>query len=233
MNEHNNSGQLTFDLGHNTSFKEADFIVTEANRLAFDHIKSYPAWPGPLTLITGPKKSGKTHLANIWATCAQAVSPSMGDIGKITAQGGVRALVLDDVDQGHFEETALFNLLNQSMRDGRPILMTARLPVHAWPFVTDDVKSRARLAAHFGVLAADDLQLCQMFAKLFSDRQIVVDPKTITYLVSRMERSPAEVFALVDLLDKLALTRGKPISLKMASHALEIRLAEVETKPES
>ncbi len=228
MSEHNNSGQLTFDLGHNTSLTEADFIVTDANRLVFDHIKSYPAWPGPLTLITGPKKSGKTHLANIWATHAHAISPSMGDIAEITAQGGDQALMLDDLDLGRFDETALFNLLNQSMRDGRAILMTAQLPVHAWPFITDDVKSRARLAAHFGVLAADDLQLCQMFAKLFSDRQIVVDPKTITYLVARMERSPAEVVTLVELLDKLALTQGKPISLKMAAQALEIRLAEMK-----
>lgn len=226
MIERENSGQLTFDLGHNNSLKEDDFIVTEANRLAFGHIKSYPAWPGPLTLITGPEKSGKTHLAHIWAKLAHAVSPRVDDIVTITAQGGEQTLMLDDVDQGRFDETALFNLLNQSMREGRAILMTATLPVHAWPFVTDDVKSRARLAAHFNVLAADDLQLCQMFAKLFSDRQIVVDPKTITYLVSRMERSPAEVFALVDLLDKLALTRGKPISLKMAAQALEIRLAE-------
>ena len=226
MSAYDKPGQLTFNLGHANSLKESDFIVADTNRLAFEHIRSFPAWPGPLTLITGPEKSGKTHLANIWATRANAVSPSRDELGKITALGGDQALVLDDVDQGHFEETSLFNLLNQSMRDWRPVLMTAQLPVHAWPFMTDDVKSRARLAAHFDVLAADDLQLCQMFAKLFGDRQVVVDPRTITYLVSRMERSPAEVFALVELLDRLALSQGKPISLKMAAQALEIRLAE-------
>ncbi len=215
--------QLTFDLGHRTSFREEDFIVTEGNRLAFEHVLAFPLWPGPLTLITGPEKSGKTHLARIWAKRAGAVAPGAGDIEQMAASADTCPVVLDDVERRGFEETHLFHLLNQSMRAGRAVLMTARAPVPEWPFLTDDVKSRARLAAHFSVLAADDLQLCQMFAKLFGDRQIVVDPKTITYLVARMERSPAEVVALVDVMDRLALKKNKPVGLKIAAEALAER----------
>lgn len=223
MSASDNNQQLTFDLGYTTSHGRADFIVTDANRLAFDHINNYPQWPGPLTLITGPEKSGKTHLAQIWAQKSNAVFLTPGKIEKVARLGGQEPVVLEDVDRGGFEEQALFHLLNQSMRDERPILMSARVPVLSWPFATDDVKSRARLAAHFSVLAADDLALCQMFAKLFDDRQVVVDPTTITYLVARMERSPAEVFSLAELLDTLALKRGKAISRKIAAEALALR----------
>ena len=45
------------------------------------------------------------------------------------------------------DAAGLFHLLNQSMRDHRPMLLTAREPVANWPFTTNDLKSRARLAA--------------------------------------------------------------------------------------
>jgi len=218
-----NSDQLTFDLDYKTSYEQGDFIVTDANRLAYEHVINFPAWGAPLTLISGPQKSGKTHLGHIWAKLAGAKIPTANEVEKLAGEGGQIPVLLDDVDRSGIDETALFHLLNQSIRDGRPLLMSAREMVENWPFVTDDVKSRARLAARFSVFAADDLQLCQMFAKLFDDRQILVGPRTISYLVSRMERSPEEVFALSEILDKLALKHKKAIGLKLASEAIEIR----------
>ncbi len=215
--------QLALDLGHATSFAEADFVVTEANQLAFNHVISFPNWPAPLSLITGPAKSGKSHLAAIWRRRAQAVSPGVGDIENVARDGGKTPVVLDDIDRAGLEEQALFHLLNQSIRDRRPLLMTAREPIYSWPFLTDDVKSRARLAAHFTVEGASDTQLAQMFVKIFSDRQISVDPKIISFLVARMERSPEEVVILAKLMDDLALSRGKPITRIIAAEALEER----------
>jgi chromosomal replication initiation ATPase DnaA len=114
-------------------------------------------------------------------------------------------------------------LINQSMRDRRPLLMTAREGVANWPFQTDDLKSRARLAAHFTVTSSDDIQLSQMFVKLFDDRQVAVDPKVIAYLVARMERSPEEAVVLAGMLDRLALMRGTAITRALAAEALALR----------
>jgi len=58
--------------------------------------------------------------------------------------------------------------------------------------------------------------------KLFDDRQVQVDPDLISYLLARMERSPAFVVRLVEQLDKLALERGKPITKRLAADALEL-----------
>lgn len=215
--------QLVFDLGHATSFAEDDFIVSEANRLAYEHVCAFPDWPVSLTLITGPAKSGKSHLAGIWAHRAGAMTVTPDTIGTLVGNSGATPVVIDDADRAGFDEHHLFHLLNQAMRDHRPLLMTARLPVPDWPFQTDDVKSRARLAAHFAVEAADDTQLSQMFVKLLSDRQLRVEPKTIAYLVARMERSPEEVVALTALLDSLALTRGRAIGRGIAAEALTMR----------
>ena len=85
------------------------------------------------------------------------------------------------------------------------------------------ILSRARLATSFFVKAPDDAQLSQMFVKLFADRQVKVEPKIISYLVSRMERSASEVVALVEIMDNLAMSENRAISRKVASEAIVIR----------
>jgi len=216
-------GQLALDLGHDVSHAEADFIVGDGNRLAYGHLAAWPDWPGPLTLIEGPAGAGKSHLARIWAErvgAGYAVPETAEDLSR---RGGSKPLVVEDVDRAGYEETALFHLMNQSMRDRRPLLLTARESVANWPFATDDLKSRARLAAHFGMAWSHDIQLSQMFVKLFQDRQVGVDPKTIAYLVARMERSPGEAIALVEVMDRMALERGVPITRTIAAEALAQR----------
>jgi chromosomal replication initiation ATPase DnaA len=217
--------QLALELGHKPSHAAADFIVGEGNQLAHAHVMAFPNWSGPLTLIEGPASAGKSHLARIWAELAEAeeARPEMAEA--LAREGGLQPLVIDDVDRVGFAEAELFHLLNQSMRDGRPVLMTAREPVANWPYATNDVRSRARLAAHFRVELSDDIQLSQMFVKLFDDRQVAVDPRIIAYLVARMERSSEEAVGLVDLMDRLALERGTAINRAVASDALRMRSA--------
>ena len=218
-------GQLVLDFGHTPSHAEDDFIVGEGNRLAHGRIAAFPRWPDPMTLLIGPAKSGKSHLSRIFADRSGAYLARPEDMEAIAAAGGVTPLVVEDVDQPGYDEDALFHLLNQSMRDHRPLLMTAREPIEAWPYRTNDVRSRARRAVAFSVELTDDIQLSQMFVKLFGDRQVTVDPKIIAYLVARMERSTEEAVALCDLMDRLALTRGTAITRKIAAEALELRRA--------
>jgi len=217
------SPQLTLDLGHTPSLAEADFIVSDSNRLAFEHVLSFPKWSAPLTLVLGPPKSGKSHLARIWTEIAHALVATADNLEALATMGGNQPVLVEDVDRSGYAEAPMFHLLNQSMRDARPLLMTARLSVAQWPFSTADVLSRARLAASFNVDVPDDTQLSHMFAKLFSDRQVVVDAKVVSYLVSRMERSTQEAVHLVALMDKIAMARRTPITKNVAAEALSLR----------
>ena len=221
--------QLPFDYGHEPSHLEDDFIEGEGNALAVAHIRAFPHWPHSLTLLEGPAKSGKSHLARIWAGRASAV-PATPQSAELLAQtAGTQPVLIDDIERGGYAEAALFHLLNQSMRDRRPVLMTTREPIANWPFETDDLKSRARLAQRFTLALSDDIQLSQMFVKLFGDRQVAVDPKVVAYLVKRMERSPEEAVALADLTDRLALAQGSAITRRIAAAALAERgVAQLE-----
>lgn len=222
-------GQLPFDYGHEPSHLEDDFIEGEGNRLALAHVRAFPAWPHPLTLVEGPAKSGKSHLGRIWAARAGALHATPQAAEALAKAGGTQPLVVEDVERSGYAEAALFHLLNQSMRDGRPLLLTSREPIANWPFETDDLKSRARLAQRFTLALSDDIQLSQMFVKLFGDRQVAVDPKVIAYLVARMERSPEEAVALAEIADRMALSRGSAITRRIAAAALAERgVAQLE-----
>ena len=219
-------GQLAFELGHAAAHGEADFLVGEGNALAHGRILAFPHWSEPVTLLVGPAKSGKSHLARIFADRSGARFAGVGDLEELATQGGQGPLVVEDVDRLDYDEAGLFHLLNQSLRDGRPILLTAREDVANWPLATDDVRSRARRATAFTLELTDDIQLSQMFVKLFGDRQIRVDPRTIGYLVARMERSTEEVVLLADLMDRLALAKGSAITRSIAAEALDRRRAD-------
>jgi chromosomal replication initiation ATPase DnaA len=216
-------GQLTLELGHIPAHGESDFLVGEGNSLAHGRIMAFPHWPDPITLLTGPAKSGKSHLARIFADRSGAHFAAVDELERLAGQGGSAPLIVEDVDRLDYDEAGLFHLLNQSMREQRPLLLTAREDVANWPLVTDDVRSRVRRATAFTLHLSDDIQLSQMFVKLFGDRQIKVDPKIIAYLVARMERSTEEVVILADLMDRLALAKGTAITRNIAANALDLR----------
>ncbi|WP_375450889.1 hypothetical protein [uncultured Devosia sp.] len=217
------SGQLPLAFGHVAAHGEGDFLVGEGNALAHGRIMAFPQWSDPLTLVLGPAKSGKSHLARIFADRSGAAFAGVDALERLAREGGQTPLVIEDVDRAGYNEAGLFHLLNQAMRDNRAVLMTARDEVAQWPFSTDDVRSRARRATVFSVAMSDDMQLSQMFVKLFGDRQIAVDPKIIGYLVARMERSTEEAVILAELMDRLALAKGTAITRSIAADALDRR----------
>lgn len=215
--------QLTLELGHISAQGEADFLVGDGNRLAHARITAFPHWPDPITVLTGPAKSGKSHLARILAARSAALYAGVDDLASLAAQGGDAPVIIEDVDRLGYDEAGLFHLLNQSMRDHRPVLLTARQDIANWPLNTDDVRSRMRRASAFTLELTNDIQLSHMFVKLFGDRQIMVDPKIIAYLVARMERSTEEAVILADLMDRLALAKGTAITRTIAAEALDHR----------
>jgi len=212
------SRQLALELGHTPSLIEADFIIGDSNKLAFQHVAAWPDWAGPFALVTGPAKSGKSHLAGIWMERSGAKPANPADMA---AGGHDGPVLIEDADRAGYDEAELFGMLNQCLQQGRSVLMTARAEPGNWPYATDDVNSRVRLAAHFRLNPPTDIELSQMFVKLFADRQVSVDPKVIAYLVTRMERAHETAVALVEAMDDLALSRGSAITRRVAAEALE------------
>jgi chromosomal replication initiation ATPase DnaA len=214
--------QLAFDLPVDPRYGHEDFLVSPSNERAYGLIELWPDWPDRVLHLTGPKGSGKSHLASIWATNAHAwtidVFEVSGDrVPHLVSNG---ALVVEDADRGERDEAALFHLLNLSRERGAYLLLTGAAPVDAWGIRTPDLLSRLRLAPTVSLDPPDDALLKAVLVKLFVDRQLVVDTSVVDYLALRLERSLARAAETVMALDREALSRGRRITRAMAAAIL-------------
>ena len=58
--------QIALPLDWPVADADEDFLISDANRTAFDHFKRWTLWPVAATLLTGPRKSGRSLLGRIF-----------------------------------------------------------------------------------------------------------------------------------------------------------------------
>ena len=124
--------------------------------------------------------------------------------------------VVDDVDaDAGFEEEDLLHLYNGFDAAGGTLLLTAKLSPAHWASNLKDLDSRLKAAASVGIKQPDDDLLKAVLAKQFSDRQLLVEQDVILYAARRMERSLAQVGAIVDEADRLSLAEGRKVTMPL------------------
>jgi chromosomal replication initiation ATPase DnaA len=211
--------QLALDLPLSPRYGREDFLVSPSNERAYSLIERWPDWPDPILLLSGPKGSGKSHLAAIWAAAARgwtvdAFEVAMERVPHLVSNG---ALVIEDLDRDEADEPALFHLLNLARERGAFVLLTSAAGVEQLAIRTPDLRSRLRLAPSVRLDPPDDALLRAVLVKLFVDRQLVVDTSVVDYLTVRIERSLAAAAEAVAALDREALSRGRRITRPMAA----------------
>jgi chromosomal replication initiation ATPase DnaA len=214
--------QLALDWPHAPSYAREDFLEAPGNAEALRNISAWPNWSAPTLMLVGPSGSGKTHLGAIWARAAGArtVSAETMACSQLVEIASAHALLIEDADRIGVEEAALFHLLNLTRESGVHVLLTARSEPSMWGLKTADLLSRLRLAPIVS-LGAPDLELSKaVLFKLFSDRQLAVDPSVVSYVALRIERSLDAARAIVAALDREALARGKGVTRAMAAEFL-------------
>jgi chromosomal replication initiation ATPase DnaA len=211
-------GQRAFDLPVVTGFGHADFLVSDSNRSAFDWIERWPDWPARALVLYGPPGCGKTHLAHLWRQKTSATLIAGEAVAGAEPWSFAGQLAVDDADRA--AEEPLLHLYNSCSERGGNLLLTMLAPPAATAFALADLGSRMRALPTAGIAPPDDALLAAVLVKHFADRQIRVAPGLIAYLVPRMERSFAAAAALAARLDQLALSAGKPVSVKLARGVL-------------
>jgi chromosomal replication initiation ATPase DnaA len=223
--------QLTFRWPHSPSFAREDFLPAPSNREALRAIELWPNWAGRMLVVVGPEGAGKSHLGTIWAGAAGAITLRGEGLSErsVEACAQASAALIDDADRATQSEALFFHLMNTVLQNDAWLLLTSRAAPDAWGLKTPDLLSRLRLAP-VARLAAPDVELTEaVLFKLFSDRQLQVEPFVVAYIALRIERSLGVAREIVATLDDEALTQGRRVTRAMASAALRDIASRSET----
>jgi chromosomal replication initiation ATPase DnaA len=191
--------QIALPLNWPVADGDEDFLVSDANRTAFEHLKRWSVWPVSATLLTGPRKSGRSLLGRIF----------------VRKTGG---RLFDDAQ--HHDEEALFHAWNEAQEKRRPLLIVADRPVPEWEIELADLRSRMAATPHIALDQPDDALLGNLIVKLLGDRGIAAPPDLPDYLIPRIERSYVAVQKIVDVLDRAMLSHHRRMTVPMARNAL-------------
>jgi chromosomal replication initiation ATPase DnaA len=191
--------QIALPLNWPVADGDEDFLISASNRAAFEHLKRWSVWPVSATLLTGPRKSGRSLLGRIF----------------VRKTGG---RLFDDA-QNH-EEEALFHAWNEAQEKRRPLLIVADAPPPQWEIALPDLASRMAATPHLSLDEPDDGLLGDLIVKLLGDRGIAAPPDLQEYLVPRIERSYVAVQQIVDILDRAMLSHHRRMTVPMARSAL-------------
>lgn len=221
------SEQLTFTLPVRVAQGRADFFVSPANATSVAMIDQTERWPNGKLALSGPGGSGKSHLAQVWATATGArVVQAEALTHDAVPELSIAPVVLEnlpDIAGQADREKAAFHLHNLLTAENQPLLLTGRRAPRFWGLHLPDLQSRIEAAAHVELQAPDDDLLAAVLFKLFSDRQLVPRDNVIPYLVRHMERAFGVAGEIVAALDEAALAQSRDITRDLARDVLADR----------
>lgn len=211
--------QLTLPFPETINFGVDNFHVSSSNEQAFAFIMSWPQWPSPQGVLVGPKGGGKTHLLKIWQEKTEGIFLKKKDIRDFFLKNAYRKqkrpVALDDIDHPPFNDAEFFHFLNTFQQQQIPLLMTSTCVPGHLNVALPDLRSRLRGLTTVTLQTPDDVLLRFVLLKLFSDRQLKVDPTVITCLLQRMPRCLHTLRNVIAALDRESLTCNTPLSRVM------------------
>ena len=204
--------QLAFDLSVRPAFGRSNFWVTPCNQEAIAWIDKYPDWPMHALLIYGEAGSGKTHLAAIF-------SEERIEADKLTEDfiPSGEKVVVENLEKLN-NEKALFHLFNRVHEQGGGLLMTAQKVPH---FQLPDLQSRIGMTAKAEIQMPDENTITLVCAKMFADKQAIVNSSVLTYIATHIPRSFDMVRKVVNMSDELSLAQGRRITIYVVKEAME------------
>lgn len=231
--------QLPFDFGNKTFMGREDFMVSACNQDAFKMIDSWPNWLDHGLIIYGPAGCGKSHLAHLFAdkvmqSAKQPTRVSLIDARRVHLRSVKRiaaenqSIVIENLTP-KVDMEALFHLFNLYHESDRYMLWTSEFAPSRMHFALKDLQSRLNMLPSIEIKAPDDLMMRMLVVKLFNDRQIMITPETLDYIVLNARRSFKYIRDLVEETDHISLAYQSAVNFEIVQMAMDI-LYEKEEK---
>ena len=178
---------------------EGRFILSEANRAAFEHFQSWSLWPVKATILTGPRRSGRSLLARNFVT-------------------RVSGRLFDNAEQHDEEE--IFHAWNSSQDSGKPLVLVVDEVPPAWEVALPDLRSRLAITPIARIERPDDALFGAVIRLLFADRGLHIPDEAMKYIGDRVERSYWMAERVVEAIDRFAIAEHSRLTLPTIRRAL-------------
>lgn len=231
MSKSDSTSQLPLQFKPQPYLGKEDFMVSGCNCEAFQMVENWPDWPFFAICLYGPEGCGKTHLAHMFSDNVAIAARQPYRIPAIKARDiSLESLKLFEISpcliveelNEKVDNEALFHLYNQYRNEGGYILFTAEKAPARMHFPLPDLQSRLNIIPSIEIGEPDDEMLSALVVKLFADRQIMVSPEIINYILANMQRSFAFARKLVAVIDNISLARKRAISVPIVKEALQV-----------
>ena len=156
-------------------------------------------WPVKATILTGPRRSGRTLLARSF----------------IERVGG---RLFDEADTRDEEE--LFHAWNQAQDTGRPLVMVADEVPPAWTPRLPDLKTRLAVTPIARIDHPDDALFGALIQLHFADRGLHVPVEALRFMSERLHRDYWTAERAVEAVDRYAIAERARLSLPTVRRAL-------------
>ncbi len=191
--------QIALPLDWPQAADDDRFLVSDANRAAYEHFRTWSLWPVKATILTGPRRSGRTLLAR--AFCARV--------------GGQ----LVDQAERHDEE-ALFHAWNAAQESKRPLVMISDEVPAAWDIALPDLRTRIAVTPIVRIAEPDDVLFQGVIQLLFADRGLHIPGEALRFISERVERSYYAAERIVEAIDRFAIADRARLTLPPIRRAL-------------
>lgn len=179
--------------------ERSDFIVTASNERAITHLDHWGSWPVSATILTGPRKSGRSLLGRIFV-----------------AKSG--AILIDDAESKR--EDSIFHAWNLAQEAHVPLLIIADHAPPLWQVRLADLRSRLAATPVITIDPPDDILMQLLLVKLLGRRGIGISPDVVDYVVNRVDRNHIGLMRIVDTLDEASLSQRRAMTVPFVREAL-------------
>lgn len=191
--------QIALPFDWPQSDRDARFIASDANREAYEHFRTWSTWPVKATVLTGPRRSGRTLLARIF----------------VERVGG---RLFDEAEDR--DEEKLFHAWNEAQDSGRPLVMVADQVPPAWAPRLPDLKTRLAITPVARIGHPDDALFTALIQLYFADRGLHIPPEALRFMSERLHRDYWTAERAVEAVDRFAIAERARLSLPTVRRAL-------------
>ena len=191
--------QIALPLDWPQTEGESRFIVSAANRSAFDHFRNWSLWPVKATVLTGPRRSGRTLLARTFAE-------------------RVHGRVIDQADNRDEEE--LFHAWNDAQDSGLPLVLVADAAPPVWSPKLPDLRTRLAITPVTTINQPDDALFEALIQLLFADRGLHVPRDALRFMTERLNREYWTAERAVEEVDRYAISERARVTMPTIRRAL-------------